>query len=135
MEEGLWSIMQVLRQRAWLARHQGAAGSCQDWPPSLQWCAWAAARAVVPLGYLPLLPTPHAFHAARSPFTTPALPPATPAGKAIGGQTAALAIMYFVTAILSEVLTNNAAAAIMFPIAQSVAGGGGALAVGWGAWQ
>jgi di/tricarboxylate transporter len=42
-------------------------------------------------------------------------------GKAIGGQTAALASMYLVTALLSEILTNNAAAALMFPIAAQVA--------------
>lgn len=33
--------------------------------------------------------------------------------KRIGGQTAALSLFYLVTAILSELLTNNAAAAIM----------------------
>jgi di/tricarboxylate transporter len=33
--------------------------------------------------------------------------------QAIGGQTAALACVYLVTALLSELLTNNAAAAIM----------------------
>lgn len=39
----------------------------------------------------------------------------------IGGQTAALTCMYLVTALLSELLTNNAAAAIMFPIAANLA--------------
>jgi di/tricarboxylate transporter len=42
------------------------------------------------------------------------------AGKAIGGKTAALGSMYLVTGILSEVLTNNAAAALMYPIAANV---------------
>jgi hypothetical protein len=35
------------------------------------------------------------------------------AGKKIGGQTAALTCIYIVTALLSELLTNNAAGAIM----------------------
>lgn len=39
----------------------------------------------------------------------------------IGGQTAALACIYLVTAILSEMLTNNAAGAIMYPIASATA--------------
>jgi di/tricarboxylate transporter len=43
------------------------------------------------------------------------------AGNKIGGQTAALACIYLVTALLSEMLTNNAAGAIMFPIAASTA--------------
>lgn len=42
------------------------------------------------------------------------------AGKAIGGKTAALGSMYLVTGLLSEVLTNNAAAALMYPIAANV---------------
>jgi hypothetical protein len=33
--------------------------------------------------------------------------------RRIGGQTAALSCMYIVTSLLSELLTNNAAAAIM----------------------
>lgn len=41
-------------------------------------------------------------------------------GKAIGGRTAALGSMYLVTGLLSEVLTNNAAAALMYPIAANV---------------
>ena len=41
--------------------------------------------------------------------------------RAIGGQTAALTCSYLVTALLSELLTNNAAAALMFPIASSLA--------------
>ncbi|KIZ06533.1 hypothetical protein MNEG_1421 [Monoraphidium neglectum] len=41
--------------------------------------------------------------------------------RKIGGQTAALTAMYLVTALLSELLTNNAAAAIMFPIAAELA--------------
>ncbi|WIA31323.1 hypothetical protein OEZ86_002225 [Tetradesmus obliquus] len=41
--------------------------------------------------------------------------------QAIGGQTAALACIYLVTALLSELLTNNAAAAIMYPIASAAA--------------
>eukprot|EP00879_Flechtneria_rotunda_P025308 GHRR01026886.1.p1 GENE.GHRR01026886.1~~GHRR01026886.1.p1 ORF type:complete len:683 (+),score=201.90 GHRR01026886.1:1107-3155(+) len=41
--------------------------------------------------------------------------------RAIGGQVASLSCIYLVTALLSELLTNNAAAAIMFPIASSVA--------------
>ncbi|GBF94386.1 sodium sulfate co-transporter [Raphidocelis subcapitata] len=40
--------------------------------------------------------------------------------KAIGGRTAALGSMYLVTGLLSEVLTNNAAAALMYPIAANV---------------
>jgi len=44
-----------------------------------------------------------------------------PAGKAIGGEIAALACIYLVTALLSELLTNNAAAAIMYPIASQAA--------------
>jgi di/tricarboxylate transporter len=43
------------------------------------------------------------------------------AGRAIGGQTAALCCIYLVTATLSEVLTNNATAALMYPIAASAA--------------
>lgn len=43
------------------------------------------------------------------------------AGNKIGGQTAALSCIYLVTAILSEMLTNNAAGAIMYPIASSAA--------------
>lgn len=43
------------------------------------------------------------------------------AGNKIGGQTAALCCIYLVTAILSEMLTNNAAGAIMYPIAASTA--------------
>ncbi len=43
------------------------------------------------------------------------------AGEKIGGDTAALSCMYLATAILSEILTNNAAAAIMYPIASTVA--------------
>uniref|UniRef100_A0A383WLM6 RCK C-terminal domain-containing protein n=1 Tax=Tetradesmus obliquus TaxID=3088 RepID=A0A383WLM6_TETOB len=39
---------------------------------------------------------------------------------AIGGRTAALGSMYLVTGLLSEVLTNNAAAALMYPIAANV---------------
>lgn len=52
-----------------------------------------------------------------------ALPTRLPlrAGRAIGGQTAALACIYLVTSLLSELLTNNAAAAIMYPIASSAA--------------
>jgi len=42
-------------------------------------------------------------------------------GRRIGGQTAALSCIYLVTAILSEMLTNNAAGAIMYPIASSAA--------------
>lgn len=42
-----------------------------------------------------------------------------PTGNRIGGQTAALCCIYLVTAILSEMLTNNAAGAIMYPIAAS----------------
>ncbi|KAI8476576.1 MAG: putative sodium/sulfate cotransporter 3 [Monoraphidium minutum] len=41
--------------------------------------------------------------------------------RRIGGQTAALTCIYIVTALLSELLTNNAAAAIMFPIAAELA--------------
>lgn len=41
--------------------------------------------------------------------------------KVIGGQTAALSCIYLVTALLSELLTNNASAAIMFPIAAAAA--------------
>lgn len=43
------------------------------------------------------------------------------AGNKIGGQTAALCCIYLVTAILSEMLTNNAAGAIMYPIASATA--------------
>lgn len=43
------------------------------------------------------------------------------AGRRIGGETAALSCMYLVTAILSEILTNNAAAALMYPVASTVA--------------
>ena len=48
-------------------------------------------------------------------------PTQKPLSRAIGGQTAALTAMYLVTALLSELLTNNAAAAIMFPIAAELA--------------
>eukprot|EP00877_Chromochloris_zofingiensis_P003154 jgi/Chrzof1/1283/Cz10g01050.t1 len=41
--------------------------------------------------------------------------------RRIGGETAALSCMYLVTAILSEILTNNAAAALMYPVASTVA--------------
>lgn len=37
--------------------------------------------------------------------------------EAIGGETAALVIMYLATGMLSEIITNNAAAALMYPIA------------------
>lgn len=53
---------------------------------------------------------------ARAPWR-PLKPPQTPPnppGRHIGGQTAALTSMYCVTALLSELLTNNAAAAIMW---------------------
>eukprot|EP00878_Enallax_costatus_P030467 GHUV01033173.1.p1 GENE.GHUV01033173.1~~GHUV01033173.1.p1 ORF type:complete len:214 (+),score=45.13 GHUV01033173.1:940-1581(+) len=41
--------------------------------------------------------------------------------RVIGGQTAALSCIYLVTALLSELLTNNASAAIMWPIAAAAA--------------
>eukprot|EP00955_Chlamydomonas_euryale_P055302 356095-Chlamydomonas_euryale.AAC.2 len=37
---------------------------------------------------------------------------------AIGGEAALLSSLYVITALLSEILTNNAAAALMYPIAQ-----------------
>eukprot|EP00955_Chlamydomonas_euryale_P116169 366400-Chlamydomonas_euryale.AAC.17 len=37
---------------------------------------------------------------------------------AIGGEAALLSALYIVTALLSEILTNNAAAALMYPIGQ-----------------
>jgi hypothetical protein len=50
-----------------------------------------------------------------------------PPGRKIGGSTAALTCIYIVTALLSELLTNNAAAAIMWvciPAAGAPARGG-----------
>lgn len=40
--------------------------------------------------------------------------------RAIGGETAALVSMYIATALLSEIITNNAAAALMYPIAATL---------------
>ena len=45
-------------------------------------------------------------------------PTQKPLSRAIGGQTAALTAMYLVIALLSELLTNNAAAALMFSTPQ-----------------
>jgi hypothetical protein len=42
------------------------------------------------------------------------------AATKIGGKTAAFSLLYVATAILSEILTNNAAGAIMYPIASRV---------------
>jgi hypothetical protein len=49
-----------------------------------------------------------------------ALPPSLPlarAGHSIGGSGPALVAIYIATALMSELLTNNAAGAIMYPIA------------------
>lgn len=40
-----------------------------------------------------------------------------PPGRSLGGGNAALVSIYIATALLSEILTNNAAGAIMYPIA------------------
>lgn len=41
-------------------------------------------------------------------------------GKSIGGSTAVLTSIYIATALLSEVLSNNSAAAIMYPVSLEV---------------
>lgn len=58
---------------------------------------------------------------ATKPYADRVLLLCCPAGNKIGGQTAALSCIYLVTAILSEMLTNNAAGAIMYPIAAATA--------------
>ncbi len=40
--------------------------------------------------------------------------------EAIGGQSAALCSMYLVTSLLTEVIANNAAGALMYPIAATL---------------
>jgi H+/gluconate symporter-like permease len=51
-----------------------------------------------------------------SPCATP-LYSLVPAGRKIGTEGSGLTAVYIATAVLSEILTNNAAGAIMYPIA------------------
>jgi di/tricarboxylate transporter len=44
-------------------------------------------------------------------------------GTSIGGSTAVLTSIYIATALLSELLSNNSAAAIMYPVSLQVGGG------------